>query len=789
MQNVPKIHAEKFGQRTIPAALIVGILMSLALLAWVVLDLPGAPVVRWIVVIPALVGLLRTHTRRQVQRIALPTAQMADELSQANAALTKQVEDLTRVRDVMLAMGATFDRKAILDELTHAITQLLQFDRGLVLLHDEGRNALVYGAYSHAAPDAESQYLLEQLQLAMDDAATDPLLGRWLKRESTLVEDATPYMQSRLHWLLNTLSLRMFYAVPLLVGDRFKGVILVDNAPTGMPISLEQRGLLDALAANIAVTLENARLYQLTDEKLNAKVQELHILSRIDRELNEALSIDRVLNLTLDWALRFTGSHAAAVALIDPDKEELRFVSGYGYDLDHWAQVQTQVWSLDQGITGRVARRGDAEIVADVTADPDYQEIFPEARSQLSVPIAREGRVIAVISLENRNPNAFTQENLEFVKRLAARAAAALDNARLFDETRREQQKLELILASTADAVIVVDYNDRLVVVNQAAMAVFRLSPKEHYPGREFAEIFMESPLATLYQRVANTKQGLIEEIKLPEDRTFHVSIVAAPQVGWSIVAHDVTPYKQTEQLKNELVATASHDLKNPLSVMLGYLDLIHMTNPLNTQGLEYMQRAQRSISHMRHLIDDLLDMARIESGIALRLGEVHVRTLVRNVVESFTIPIREKAMTIDIDVPQDLPPVAADESRLEQIVENLISNAIKYTPPEGHILVRAEPLDGFMKIVVQDNGLGISPEDQAQVFARFYRVRTPETESIEGTGLGLAIVKSLVEAHGGQMGLESHLGKGSTFHFTIPLSPTSPTNQPQESAAKSVSD
>jgi two-component system phosphate regulon sensor histidine kinase PhoR len=126
--------------------------------------------------------------------------------------------------------------------------------------------------------------------------------------------------------------------------------------------------------------------------------------------------------------------------------------------------------------------------------------------------------------------------------------------------------------------------------------------------------------------------------------------------------------------------------------------------------------------------------------------------------------------MTLEIDLPPELLPIPADEGRLSQIINNLLGNAIKYTPPEGHVWVRAETGSDSVQISIQDDGLGISPEDQAQVFARFYRVRTAETEAIDGTGLGLAIVKSLVELHGGKVGLESHLGKGSTFYFTLPL-------------------
>jgi signal transduction histidine kinase len=751
-------------------ALLIGIAVSVALIAYVLLGGPGKEVLKWLALIPALIGVLLYRLATQTQRLIASTSNISEELRLANETLRQQVQDLTKLRDAMMAMGATFDRRAILDELIRVITELMDFDRGLVLLFDKEKNALTYGAYSHAAPDADSQFLLEQLEVDLENPEDDPLLSPWMKGQSLLVEQPEPYLASHLNWLLTMLDLQLFYSVPLRIGNQFRGVLLVDNSPTRLPIATEQRTLLDALAAYIAITLENARLYQLTDEQLTARVQELEILSRIDRELNYTLSVDRIVNLVLDWALRFTATQAAAIAMVDSETRTMRFVTGYGYAADQWEQLQKEAWSLERGITGRVARHAEAENVLDVSQDPDYVEVVPGTLSQLSVPITREDRVLAVLSLESQTQGAFTDANVEFTKRLAARAATAIDNANLFDETRRERRKLELILSSTADAVIVVGDDGKLVLVNQAALAAYRLPPKENYVGRPFDEVFAFSRLLPLYERALKLKQILIEELTLPDDRTFHVSLVPAPEVGWTVVSHDITPFKETDKLKNELVATTSHDLKNPLGTIMGYIDLVQMTNKLNEQGIEYIHRVHGAVAHMRQLIDDLLDMARIESGIVLRYSKVHLPTLLDSITVRFVPQVKDKAMTLQANLPSDLPPIPADEARLSQILNNLVSNAIKYTPPEGHVWVRAETRDGLVQIVVQDDGMGISPEDQAHVFDRFYRVRTPETDGIEGTGLGLAIVKSLVELHGGQVGLESRLGEGTTFYFTLPL-------------------
>jgi two-component system phosphate regulon sensor histidine kinase PhoR len=506
------------------------------------------------------------------------------------------------------------------------------------------------------------------------------------------------------------------------------------------------------------------------DTQLAERVKELEILSRIDRELNYTLSVNRILNLAVDWVLRFTNSDAAAIALVDERAGMLQYISGYGYPPQSWERLSRELWPISQGIAGRVARTGLPENMPDIAQGSDYTEVLPGTQSLLVIPITRQGRVIAVIRCESRTPSAFSADNQEFAVRLASRAAAAIDNANLLDAVERERQKLEVILASTVDAVIVVDHEGQLVLVNQAALAAFRLPPREKYAGQAFADVFGESDLAAMLDQARATGQGPIGELALPEGRTMHARIVHVPEVGWSIVMHDITPFKETDKLKNELLATTSHDLKNPLSTILGYVDLVQMTNQLNAQGQTYVRRVHGAVAHMRHLIDDLLDMARIESGITLAYAEVNLAALVDSIASPFMPLLREKGLTLSIDIPPDMPAIFADEGRLTQILTNLLSNAIKYTPSRGNVWVAAETLNHMARIMVRDDGLGMSPEDQAHVFQRFFRVRTPETDGIEGTGLGLAIVKSLVEAHGGQVGLESRLGEGSTFTVTLPL-------------------
>jgi signal transduction histidine kinase len=784
--------------------IIGGGVISVALILLAVLGGPPLNLLGWIALLPAAVGILWSRQSRLKDTLSKREAQLAEKselaiaqsnrmedvssaLHEANQALQRQVETLTDIRNATMVMVSTLNQQDLLNNVIDICTNLLRFDRAFLLIFDEERQALRFGAISHPASSPEDQFRLEQVQIPLEAAGDFRLLDHWISGRSVLMEDTEQLYGKRFGWVFNLLEMRAFFSVPLHIGQEMLGVIIVDNSFTNMPFSEESKGLIEALGANISIALQNARLYRLTDEQLNKHVQELDMMRQVDRELMEALSWDRVLNMTLDWALRLTGAHGASLAMVDSEKEELRLVKGYDLATPD-DELTEKVMTFEQGVMGRVARTGYPVIVSNIKDEPEYNAFSEQTKACLSVPIRRRGRVIAILNLESAHANYFTSEHLDFVERLGNRASVALDNARLFEETQREREKLSSIVAKTADVIIVVGFDKRLIVLNDAAISTFHLNPRDVHSGRPFREVFAYSALDKLADRFLDRDPQhhvpIVEEIALEDDeRYFHTHISVNKQVGWVIVMHDVTPFKETEQLKNELIATVSHDLKNPLSVINGYIELLGMYNELNDRGQEFMVMIRRSIRTMRQLIDDLLDLAHIDAGLEIKPEPLSIFPVIEDSIMGLKNLADEKNLQVDIIIPDDLPPVKGDEKRLRQIIVNLVSNAIKYTPPDGRVKVDARARNDSIMVSVQDDGMGISPEDQAQIFERFYRVRRPETDGIEGTGLGLAIVKSLVEAHGGEIGLNSHLGEGSTFYFTIPISTTGYTSG--EQAAK----
>ena len=492
------------------------------------------------------------------------------------------------------------------------------------------------------------------------------------------------------------------------------------------------------------------------------------IFRQIDDELSDVIKLEYVFTMIMDWALRFTNADAAGLTLYDAEKDTLRIMSHYGYR-DRAMPIGEELQPQQQGITYRVAKSGQPELVSNVKLDKDFYSVADDIQTQMTVPILRDQKVIAVLSLESKKLDGFTDGHFSFVKKLTGRAGVSVDNARLFEETRREREKLSHILRNITNIVIVVGSDDRIVLMNETAYLALQLAIEHQQEGELFSNVVLVGQLQDLYQEALASGEQVTGEVELPNTRTYYTSISRHVGIGHIIVMQDITHFKETDRLKTELVATVSHDLKQPLSVMRGYLDLLRMVNVFDARSQVYVDSLEYAFGNMRQLIDDLLDIANIEAGLTLEMEDVNMTDVMRRCMKNNEQNASAKSITVALRLPPELPKITGDPARLEQIFNNLINNAIKYTQPEGWVRINTEVRNGTLRIFVQDNGMGIGPEDQSQIFERFYRVRRPETDSIDGTGLGLAIVKSLVETHKGRIDLKSELGEGSTFRVSLP--------------------
>lgn len=674
---------------------------------------------------------------------------------------------LELIRQASLQLGTILSLSDLSSNLMRFLNDVMSADYIMLFVRDSDQINFTYQlSYPvHTSPHTESK--LKRVFINSFNAEGDPIVGQWLQSNAMVINKDT-VDGSQAQGILDVIDADQLYSFPLVINQQLYGVLIVKlSVPESSQSVL---ATMKYLSPHLASYFANAYTYELKVKELQEGMHEVKILSQIDEELNATIQLPRVFRMIMDWALRFTNAHAAALATYDEESDNLLVMEHYGYELDN--PVLVQLTSDHRfGITYRVARSGLPEVVPDVSMDSDYRSIKHNTRSQMSVPIMREERVEAVVTLESKNLNGFTDEHLDFVVRLSQRAGVAVDNARLFAETEKERQKLARILSNIKDIVILVGYDNQILLINQSALAGLSLyGTAEEYINSRFNDVIIHTELREFFASGISKEQDTMIEMQLPNDRHYHCQLSSLERIGWVLVMQDITHFKETDKLKSELLATASHDLKQPLSVMRGYIDLLDMTNTFDERSQRFLLSLNKAVASMQILIDELLDLARIESGIELQIEDIDLESLLRECLEGSMPKAEEKAMQVLTDIPEDFPIIKGDRLRLGQIFNNLIGNAIKYTPPEGSVRIYVERQKKVIRVSIQDTGLGISPEDKAQIFDRFYRVRRPETDSIEGTGLGLAIVKSLVEAHQGEITLVSQLNKGSTFHVTLPL-------------------
>ena len=313
---------------------------------------------------------------------------------------------------------------------------------------------------------------------------------------------------------------------------------------------------------------------------------------------------------------------------------------------------------------------------------------------------------------------------------------------------------------------MVMDENQRVLLVNRAIREIFSLGDGE-FTGRSLGDVIVNADMIALLSR---SGEGPLKyhEINFDDGRVFNAQYTPIPKIGAAVTMQDISYLKELDRLKSDFIHTVSHDLRSPLTAVLGYTELVERTGPLNQNQQEFLHRLQGSVQHITNLINDLLDLGRLESGFDTRREMIQLDGVLRYTLDMFEALVKNKQINLTTDISPNILPLRANPIRIRQMLDNLVGNAIKYTPNEGHILVSISMQDKQIVLKVQDTGPGINQDEQGRVFEKFYRA-TNAPDGVTGSGLGLAIVKSIVDSHQGRVWVESTLGKGSTFVVLLP--------------------
>ena len=347
--------------------------------------------------------------------------------------------------------------------------------------------------------------------------------------------------------------------------------------------------------------------------------------------------------------------------------------------------------------------------------------------------------------------------------------------ARQYQEHAQSQAQQQALFNSMIEGVLLLDQDGRVQMVNQSLELLFGLD--KDIRGQTIMEAFRLHELSALVSRLLKEGTVLGSELELPglESRCFQVNATAVPdrsglQRGSILVFHDLTRIKQLENTRQEFVANVSHELRTPLSLIKGFVEtLIDGAKDDPAVATRFLQTIDKHADRLTFLIEDLLTISRLESGqIVLNLQPTVLHAVAERVTDDLRTRAGDRRVRLENTVPDNLC-ARADADRLQQVLFNLVDNAIKYGRPEGVVVIGGRQVDaGNAEMWVQDDGPGIPPEAIERVFERFYRVDKARSRDQGGTGLGLAIVKHIVQSHGGEVRVQSELGKGSTFHFTL---------------------
>jgi PAS domain S-box-containing protein len=379
----------------------------------------------------------------------------------------------------------------------------------------------------------------------------------------------------------------------------------------------------------------------------------------------------------------------------------------------------------------------------------------------LSPPLSTDDIVDAV---ENSLRNAHRVG--DWLRKEVNRTTASLQKRTQISEA--ERTRLETVFNNIHDSVMILNPENAIILVNPAMCRAFGINAQAAI-GKPVFEIITHPDVLNLITRADSNDPFQYHEVGFPDGRVGNAQFTAIHGVGYALTMQDITYLKEVDRIRTEFVNTVSHDLRSPLTSVIGYAELVDRAGPLNENQHDFLRRIQDSIQHITSLINDLLDLGRIEAGMDTRREFVQLEGILRYTIDMLQGQIKSKNLTVHIDIAPALPALRANPIRLRQVLDNVIGNAIKYSYADGEIHISIHFEENQIILNVTDQGPGIPTADQPHIFDKFYRGTNIDSE-VEGSGLGLAIVKNIVENHQGRIWVESTVGKGSSFFIVLPV-------------------
>ncbi len=543
-----------------------------------------------------------------------------------------------------------------------------------------------------------------------------------------------------------------------------------------------------ALAARSEDLAAQARALQRTATDLGDRVLELRALQEVAKALSATLYLNDTLRTIADRLSRLVESPYCAVALLDGERQVVSSITAPDgaasplagpVALSESDNFQEALYSgRSQVLTPAAGANGHTGVLALTRA-------WPVAALEVT-PMMVRGQPIGALLVGVSDGDQSSRIQRGLAESFAYFAATAVENARLYGDSTDKRRELEAVLAGIGDGVLVADTEGRLVLMNPVAARLFAL--ERPVAGAPIRSLLSADDLVDLLEETAVAGRVFIRELPIAaagfasdgQPRTFQA--LAAPlyraseageQVGGVVVVlRDITAQKELERMKSNFLSVVSHELKTPLHSIKGFVEIILMgkTGPVTDLQRDFLGTVQEQTGHLQRMIEDLLEFSRLESGqVRLRPVLMQPAELVMTVVEKLEPLAHKKGLSLTCELAEGLPEIEADVMRLEQVLTNLVENAIKFTPEGGRVQVRGWDRGDALEIVVIDSGIGVPAEERERIFERFYQVDSSARRRYKGTGLGLTICKHIVSQHGGRIWVQDAEGGGSQFHVVLP--------------------
>jgi signal transduction histidine kinase/DNA-binding NarL/FixJ family response regulator len=669
-------------------------------------------------------------------------------VKRAEDALRQRSKNLSVLPEISLDLGERLDIEGLTKSILARTVGALEAQNGYLFVF-QANGQVTFQAHQI---QVQSSWTLEETRgrFIVEGVVAQVISSR----QGVIIENTTAHAE----WPGSAAEAEQSAIVAPMLGRRdVLGVMVLVHQSVGY-FKPEHLTLVQAIASQAALAVENAQLYASERKRVNELVALNQLIRDINRFTRSTELVERLPQMLRD----VFGYPAVALWLVENGNLILRTLVGAENaprpSILELAPQQAALTGQPAQVSGAIEERSGERALGGQ----------PPVQSSIAVPLSWNSKVRGVISMHSQKAGAFQESDRVVLETLAAQVTSAFERIQLFESVEQEQRRLAAVLRSAADAILVLDGEGRVQLSNPAAERLFTdvsVRVGQELPcGRGYDD------LIEMLDATRRGAEAQAHEIYWPDKRTFSVQITPVEDGGQVAILHDVSHFKALDQIKNEFLATATHDLKNPIFAVLGYSDLLVKAGALTPMQIDFVSRIRNASVQMQDLVLNLLEVARMDMGSELKLETFDLNEVLQSAVDEFKPQAELRQHELSAQLADAPLPVEGDRTRLMQVARNLLGNALKYTPNGGKVTVRSDAANGKANAYFADTGIGISEDDLAHLFEKFYRVRSDATQDIEGNGLGLAIVQAIVEQHQGQVQVQSKVGEGSCFSFHLPL-------------------